>query len=42
MFPLPLIRAGVVAVYGYKRDYLGKRNKFGKYLDIRDLEEKKN
>lgn len=44
-FPFPLIRARVVAVYvkyRWKRSYWGKSNKFGKYLDIKNVKEEKN
>lgn len=44
-FPLPLIGARVVTMnieYRYKGDYLRKSNIFGKYLDIRNLKEKKH
>ena len=42
---LPLTGAGIVAVdiqYRWSRYYLVKSNKFGKYLDIKNVKEKKD
>lgn len=42
---LPLTGAGIVAVdikYRWSRYYLVKSNKSGKYLDIKNVKEKKN